>query len=78
MVQHGKTLRWWNNSRIKKLSAKIKESIKNWNGNPFYFRHELKEVRTYIHRQFRHLNKQNLKKDRDYEKEPKTNGWETH
>ena len=56
----------------------IKESIKNWNGNPFYFRHELKEVRTYIHRQFRHLNKQNLKKGRDYEKEPKTNGWETY
>ena len=63
---------------MKKLSKRIKEFIKNWNGNPFYFRHELKEVRTYIHRQFRHLNKQNLKKGRDYEKELKTCGWETH
>jgi len=41
MVQHGKTLRWWNNPRIKKLSRRIKEFIKNWNGNPFYFRHEV-------------------------------------
>ncbi len=78
MVQHGKTLRWWNNPRIKKLSRRIKEFAAKWNINPFYSKHELKEVRTYLHRQFRHLNKQNLKKDRDYEKEPKTNGWETY
>ena len=73
-----RTLRWWNNPRIKKLSAKIKERVSKWNINPFYGRHELKEIRTYIHRQYRHMNRQNLKKGIDYEKEWKTNGWETH
>ena len=70
-----RTLRWWNNPRIKKLSTRIKKLVRKWNINPFYFRHELKEIRTYIHRQYRHMNRQNLKKGIEYEKEPKTNGW---
>jgi len=70
-----RTIRWWNNPNLKKLSKRIKEFAKNQNVNPFYGKHELKEIRTYLHRQFRHMNKQNLKKCKDYEKEPKTNGW---
>lgn len=78
MVQHGKTLRWWNNPRIKKIPSRIKEFAKKWNENPFFFRHELRVIRTEMHRQFRHLNRQNIKKGRDIEKEPKTNGWLTY
>lgn len=73
-----RTFRWWNNPRIKKLSKKLKELVKFCKTNPFYFRHEAKEVRVYLHRHFRHMNKQNLKKCIDPEKETKTGGWLTH
>lgn len=72
-----RTLRWWNNSNIKKVSKRIRAFI-NSNINPFYWKHELKFIRVKLHRQFRHMNRQNIKKGLDYEKEPKTNGWMTH
>jgi len=67
--------RWWNNLNIKKASKRIRTFI---NLNPFYWKHELKFIRVKLHRQFRHMNRQNIKKGLDYEKEPKTNGWMTH
>lgn len=78
MVQHGKTERWWNNPNLKKISKRIKNFAQKWNENPFWFKHELKKIRVNLHRQFRHMNKQNLKKGLDYEKESRTNGWETY
>ncbi len=74
----GKTIRWWNNPRMKKLSARIRTAINNWNVNPFYFKHELKEIRTELHRKSRHANRIRLDKGLDIEPERKTCGWETH
>ncbi len=43
-----------------------------------WFRHELRRIRTKLHRKFRHINKVNIKKGSDIEIEPKTRGWETY
>lgn len=74
----GKTIRWWNNPRIKKLSAKIKQFAQNWNINPFYARHERKEIRVELHRESRHANRIRIDRGMDIEPERRTCGWETH
>lgn len=49
---------------------------KSW--NPYYYTHELKSIRTTLHRKFRHFNRIAIQKGIDVEKEPKTNGWITY
>lgn len=76
-----KTYCWWHvHEHFKKLSKKRKEFIKQTKGkiNPFYFRHERKQVRTELHRSNRHDNRIRLKKGWDILKEFPTNGWHTH
>ena len=46
--------------------------------NLYWFKHELKYIRTELHRKFRHNNKISTKKGLDIESEPKTTGWETY
>ena len=46
--------------------------------NIYWCKHELKNIRTKLHRKFRHKNKVNIKKGLDIELEPKTRGWETY
>lgn len=46
--------------------------------NPRWIIHELKLIRTKLHRRFRHKNKMYIKKGLDIEHEPKTIGWETY
>jgi len=72
-----RTFRWWNNPRIKKLSKRLKDLVRS-KINPFYYQHEIKEVRIYLHRQFRHMNRLNVKRGIEPEKEIKTGGWLTH
>jgi hypothetical protein len=76
----GKTLRWWNKPKNKaRLNMLRAAFIHPWKViNPFFFRHERKEVRVELHRGSRHSNRIRVKKGMDIEKERKTNGWETH
>lgn len=76
----GKTLRWWNKpSNRARLNIRLVAHIHPWKViNPFYFKHERKEVRIEIHRETRHANRIRIKKGMDIENEIKTNGWETY
>lgn len=79
MVQRGKTIRWWNiQEHLKKLPKKRRPLCPWKSFNPYWFRHELKVIRTEIHRKYRHLNRIRIKKGMDYEPEILTNGWLTH
>ena len=67
----GKTIRWFNKpNTVSRLAGR--------NVNPYYFKHERREVRTELHRESRHANRIRLKKGIDVEPERKTNGWITH
>jgi len=76
----GKTLRWFNKPQnISRLNGHRAGTIRPWRDtNPYYFRHELKEVRVELHRESRHANRIRVRKGQDIEPEIKTNGWNTH
>lgn len=76
----GKTVRWYHiKEHVKKLTKERKSWIHPWKEiNPYWFRHELRCIRTELHRKYRHFNRIQIKKGRDIEKEQRTNGWMTH
>jgi len=76
----GKTLRWWNKPKNRARLNRLRVLLTHpWKViNPFFFRHERKEVRVELHRKSRHANRIRVKKGMEVEKEIKTNGWETH
>lgn len=46
--------------------------------NPYWFRHEVRYIRTLLHRRFRYNNRIAIKKWKDIEIEPRTRGWITY
>lgn len=46
--------------------------------NPYWHRHELKDVRIALHRRYRHRNKIAIKNGIDIELERRTTGWVTY
>ncbi len=59
-----KTKRWYHNIGI--------------SYNPYWFTHELKDIRKMLHRRYRHYNRIVIKKFIDIEIEPVTKGWMTY
>lgn len=76
----GKTYRWWNNikdmARMNVNTALFANICRNV--NPYWLRHECKQLRVKLHRRSRRNNKIMLQKDIDIEIEMKTRGWETY
>ncbi len=76
------TIRWYQiPEKIKKLNRtrRVWITIHPWKYiNPFYFKHEIKEIRIEEHRKYRHRNKIRIEKDMEILIEPKTNGWLSH
>ena len=76
------TIRWYQiPERVKRVIRAKRSWIQNYPWyyiNPFYFRHEKKEIRVEEHRKYRHRNRIRVEKGMDILIEPKTNGWLTH
>lgn len=45
--------------------------------NPYWYRHEVRYIRSFLHRRYRHNNRVAIRKCLDIQIEPKTRGWIT-
>ena len=79
-VSMSKTYRWWNNIKdMERISMHTAYFINICRGvNPYWFRHDYKQLRAKLHRRSRRNNKIMLQKGIDIEIEMKTRGWETY